>query len=39
MDIKLLGDLLIMFGIISSGILFIVVNLNYSPGKDKEREE
>ena len=39
MDLNLLGDLLIMFGIISSGVLFVVVNLNYSPNEDKDREE
>ena len=35
MSLDLFGDMVLVCGIVSSGILFIAVNLNYTP-KDPE---
>lgn len=37
MDWEVIGNLIICSCIIGAGVLFVVVNVNYMPDKDKER--
>jgi len=39
MSAEIIGNLILLCGIIASGILVIVVNINYLPNKEEDNED
>ena len=39
MTLDLIGNMVLMCGVLAGGILLIVVNVNYSPDDDEEKDE